>query len=70
MNDLSPLLTPKEAAGILRIKLSTVYKMSMSNTIPIVKIAGSLRFRREELGKFIEDNSRKPIKEVLSPVAQ
>ncbi len=70
MNAMSPLLTPKEAAGILRIKLSTVYKMSMSNTIPTVKIAGSLRFRREALEKFIEDNSRKPIKEVLSPVAQ
>ena len=62
MDGLTPLLTPREAAELLRIKLSTIYKMSMACTIPTVKIAGSLRFRSEEIEKFIEENSRKPIK--------
>ena len=62
MKELTPLLTPREAGEILRIKLSTVYKMSMSGILPTVKISGSLRFRREALSKFIEENSRKPIK--------
>ena len=52
----------REVAEILGLKLSTIYKMSMSNTLPVVKVAGSLRFRRDELSKFIEENSRKPIK--------
>ena len=62
MKELTPLLTPREAGEILRIKFSTVYKMSMSGILPTVKISGSLRFRREALSKFIEENSRKPIK--------
>ena len=67
--EVQNLLTPKEAAAILGIKLSTLYKYSMAGTIPTVKILGNLRFRSDTLQAFIDSNSRQPIKQALAPGA-
>ncbi len=67
--EVQTLLTPRQAAEILGIKLSTLYKYSMSGKIPTVKILGNLRFRADALQEFIDANSRMPIKQALSPVA-
>jgi excisionase family DNA binding protein len=55
------LLTPEEAAAILRVKLSWLYQHTRRRSqdrIPFIKIGRYLRFREQDLAAFIE--SRKP----------
>ncbi len=52
------LMTPQQAAAYLSIKLSTIYVLSMRHQIPVCKIGKLLRFRREDLDKFISDNMK------------
>ena len=52
-----PLLTPEEAAEILRVKLSWLYQHTRRRTqdrIPFVKIGRYLRFREQDLAAYIE----------------
>ena len=52
------LLRPQEAADLLGIKKSTLYKYSMQRLLPRVKLpSGALRFREDELQKLIEEHS-------------
>jgi excisionase family DNA binding protein len=64
--EIQKLLTPSEAADILRVKLSTLYKYSMAGRIPTTKIGGALRFRAEDLANYIESNTHEPIKQALA----
>jgi len=51
------LLTPEEAAEILRVKLSWLYQHTRRRTqdrIPFVKIGRYLRFREQDLVAYIE----------------
>ena len=56
------LLTPEEAAEILRVKLSWLYQHTRRRTqdrIPFVKIGRYLRFREQDLVAYIEGRRRK-----------
>ncbi|HEX2715093.1 MAG TPA: helix-turn-helix domain-containing protein [Candidatus Acidoferrales bacterium] len=58
---LDHLLTPEEAAEILRVKLSWLYQHTRRRSqdrIPFLKIGRYLRFREQDLRAYIE--SRKP----------
>jgi len=51
------LLTPEEAAEILRVKLSWLYQHTRrraQDRIPFVKIGRYLRFREQDLVAYIE----------------
>jgi len=48
------LLTVKELASHLHIKPSTLYAWAGQGRIPCLKIHGLLRFRREEIDRWIE----------------
>ncbi len=50
------LLTKEEVAEILKIEPTTVYKLVNSKKIPHVKWGNILRFRMEDVLKFIKDN--------------
>jgi len=55
------LLTPEEAAEILRVKLSWVYQHTRRRSqdrIPFLKVGRYLRFREQDLIAYIE--GRKP----------
>ena len=41
-----------EASELLRTSKSTLYKMTMNNTIPHYKVGRGLRFKKEELIQF------------------
>jgi excisionase family DNA binding protein len=50
LNDLPPVLTPEEAAGVLRIKVSTLYRhVSEGRYSGAVKRGKPLRFWRDRL---------------------
>jgi len=48
-------LLVEEASELLRTSKSTLYKMTMNNTIPHYKIGRGLRFKKEELIQFVEN---------------
>jgi excisionase family DNA binding protein len=47
-------LTTTEASNLLRIKTTTLYKMTMKNTIPHYKCGGKVLFKTQELMDFVE----------------
>ncbi len=56
------LLTPEEAAEILRVKVSWLYQHTRRRTqdrIPFVKIGRYLRFREQDLVAYIESRKLK-----------
>jgi len=55
---MEPLLTPAEAARILRIKESTLYTWAYRRQIPSQKVGRSLRFRREDLETWLKAQVR------------
>jgi excisionase family DNA binding protein len=56
------LLTPEEAAEILRVKLSWLYQHTRRRSqdrIPFVKVGRYLRFREQDLLAYIESRKLK-----------
>ena len=56
------LLTPDEAAEILRVKLSWLYQHTRRRSqdrIPFVKVGRYLRFREQDLRTYIESRKLK-----------
>ena len=51
------LLTADEAAALLHNHRSTVYDMMQSGEIPTIKYGRSVRIRRVDLEKFIEEHT-------------
>ena len=45
----------QEASQFLRTSTSSIYKMTMNNTIPHYKVGRGLRFKKEELIRFVEN---------------
>ena len=55
------LLKVNEVSEILGLKVSTIYKYTMSRKLPFIKLGGSLRFDIEKIEEFIQENSKEPI---------
>jgi excisionase family DNA binding protein len=48
-----PLLTPQEAARLLRLPSSTVYDLARRDVLPHVRIGRAIRFSRPDLEEFL-----------------
>lgn len=48
------LLTPDEAATMLRISKSYLYELKSRNRIPYIKVGSNLRFRPQDLQSFVD----------------
>jgi len=55
---MEPLLTIKEAAEALRIKKSTLYTWAYRKQIPSQKVGRALRFRLEDLERWLKAQQR------------
>lgn len=51
------LLKPKEAADTLKVSLATVYRMVAGNEIASTKVRSGIRIPREEIRRYLENNS-------------
>ena len=51
------LLTPKEAAAYLGLKVDTVYKKARLRELPSVKVGRSLRFDVVALDRYVEQHT-------------
>jgi len=58
---MEKLLTVDEAASLLRLSTSTVYKLTCRKRIPSLKINSALRFDPDELEAWIRKQAVKPI---------
>lgn len=52
-----PLLNADEAAELLHVPRSTVYELARSRRLPHVRLGRSLRFTREQLARWVEENT-------------
>ena len=52
------LLTAKEVAEILGLKLSTIYDWVYRRKIPYIKIGSLLKFRHKAVEEFIDTHTR------------
>ena len=55
---MEPLLTVEEAARILRVRKSTLYTWAYRRQIPSQKVGNALRFRREDLERWLKVQAR------------
>jgi excisionase family DNA binding protein len=66
----SDLLTPAEAASLLRWTVSTIYSAASRRKLPSIKVGRSLRFRRSDLEKIIKAGLRpalRPLRQLEDP---
>jgi len=54
--------TPDEIANFLSVSKTTIYRLANKRKLPFHKIGGVLRFRREEIEKYLEAGRIEPIK--------
>lgn len=51
-------LSTKEAAEVLKISTSHLYRLTMNNEVPFRKVNGRLFFDKDELMQFIDRNGK------------
>ena len=51
-----PLLRPREVAVMLRVGISTIYRLAGTGTLPTVRVPGTsfVRFRRERVEELLK----------------
>lgn len=52
------LLDTREASEFLKISIPTIYKRTMKNTIPFLRVGKCLRFRKSELITWLNNINR------------
>ncbi len=66
---MDALLTPQEAAALLRWSLPTIYTYASRRKLPTIKLGRSLRFRRSDLERLVKRGER-PALRPLHDVAE
>ncbi|MBU4216670.1 helix-turn-helix domain-containing protein [Patescibacteria group bacterium] len=56
LNNVLKLITTDQLAGMLSISKVTVYRLVESRQIPFYKIKGSIRFNKDDVLKYLQDN--------------
>jgi len=55
------LITPDELADFLKISKSSIYRLVDERKLPFCKVGGSLRFRKNDIDKYLDDVCFEPI---------
>ena len=53
------ILTLREVAKLLKVAEKTVYTMAQQNELPAFKVRGQWRFRREDINRWIDQQTEK-----------
>lgn len=53
------ILTLKEVAQLLKVAEKTVYTMAQNQELPAFKVRGQWRFRREDIDRWIDQQTEK-----------
>lgn len=54
-------LTPRELSDLLRLSLSSIYRLVDGRQIPFHRLSGSIRFAREDVEAFITEGRIDPL---------
>ena len=57
------LLTAREVADKLGLKISTIYRWRWARRIPCVKVGAALRFRLSDIDRLIKEGFRPALRE-------
>ena len=60
-NSIKAFLKPEELAAFLSISKPTVYRLIERRQIPFYKVGGSLRFKKDDIFAYSENNRIEPI---------
>ena len=55
---MEKLISPQEAADLLRVRLSTVYAWSYRRKLPVMKVGARLRFSPSQLTLWLQEHER------------
>ena len=58
---MNVLLTVSDAAQLLKVSKSTIYKYCEQYRIPFIRKSFGLRFKSSDLAKWMEQDSRSPL---------
>jgi len=66
----SPLLGVRQVAELLRVSVDFVYS-TMKRNVPHVKVGGALRFRKEDIDRYIAMQTVSPmaVRDIKSPIS-
>ena len=64
---MEPLLTVKDAAKFLNVSAMSIYREVNAGTLPHVRIGRSIRFSKEALDAYIENQVTAPKTEPAKP---
>jgi len=57
-DSIPQVMTIEEAAGYLRIPLSSLYKLAQGGKIPCQKVGRHWRFRKETIDRWLDQKSQ------------
>lgn len=61
-NKMKAYFTPDELAEYLAISKATVYRLVNKRQLPFNKVGGMLRFRKDDIERYLEAGRIEPIK--------
>lgn len=61
---MAKMLNPEQVSNMLEIKVSTIYQWTHQRFIPHIKIGRFVRFREDEIEKWLAENKRKALGKV------
>lgn len=59
----SPSMTVRDVADYLNVDEKTVYRLSQRGELPGFKVAGTWRFKREDIDSWIEQRKTRSVEE-------
>ena len=58
------VLSPKQVSSMLEVKISTIYQWTHQRFIPHIKIGRFVRFKEDEIEKWLAENQKKVLGKV------
>ena len=51
---MEPLINAKDLAEMFKLNRQTIYRLTRQGKIPYIKVAGSIRYNKETINKWLE----------------
>ncbi len=58
------MLSPEQVSDMLEVKVSTIYQWTHQRFIPHIKVGRFVRFREDEIERWLAENQRKALARV------
>jgi len=63
-SEMVKVLSPKQVSSMLEVKISTIYQWTHQRFIPHIKIGRFVRFKEDEIEKWLAENQKKVLGKV------